>query len=54
VFLKNWSYFDLQEKIQYKPKLVGIKVIKINPEYTSQRYSKCGHIANENRFEENF
>jgi len=49
VFLKNWSYFDLQEKIRYKAKEVGIDVIKINPKYTSQRCSKCGHIHKDNR-----
>lgn len=48
-FLKNWSYFDLQEKITYKAKEVGIKVVKVNPRYTSQRCSRCGHIDPENR-----
>ena len=48
-FLKNWTYFDLQTKIEYKAKEVGITVIKINPEYTSQRCSKCGYISRENR-----
>jgi IS605 OrfB family transposase len=49
IFLKNWSYYDLQEKIKYKAEEVGIKVIKISPKYTSQRCSKCGHIHKENR-----
>lgn len=48
-FLKNWSYFDLQTKIEYKAKEQGINVIKINPKYTSQRCSKCGFIDKENR-----
>lgn len=48
-FLKNWTYFDLQTKIEYKAKEAGITVIKINPEYTSQRCSKCGYISRENR-----
>jgi len=48
-FLKNWSYFDLQEKIIYKAEEKGIQVIKINPEYTSQRCSECGYIDKENR-----
>ena len=27
----------------------GIKVVKINPQYTSQRCSKCGCISKDNR-----
>ena len=52
VFLKNWSYFDLQTKIEYKAKEKGINVVKISPKYTSQRCSKCGHIEKENRLEQ--
>ena len=48
-FLKNWAYYDLQEKIEYKAKYAGIKVVKISPKYTSQRCSNCGYIAEGNR-----
>ncbi|MCY6958302.1 RNA-guided endonuclease InsQ/TnpB family protein [Clostridium brassicae] len=48
-FLKDWSYYDLQNKIEYKAKEVGIDVIYINPKYTSKRCSKCGCINEENR-----
>ena len=48
-FLKNWSYFDLQTKIKYKAEELGIKVINIEPSYTSQRCSKCGYIDKDNR-----
>ena len=48
-FLKNWSYFDLQTKIEYKAQEAGIKVVYIKPRYTSQRCSKCGYIDRENR-----
>lgn len=47
--LENWSYYDLQNKIQYKAKEKGIEVIFINPKYTSQRCNKCGFISKENR-----
>ena len=47
-FLKNWSYYDLQNKIEYKAKENGIKVQYINPQYTSQRCSKCGFIHKDN------
>jgi IS605 OrfB family transposase len=49
VFLKNWSYYDLQNKIKYKAEQKGINVIFINPKFTSQRCSKCGYIDKENR-----
>lgn len=48
-FLKNWSYYDLQSKIEYKAKEKGIKIVYIDPKYSSQRCSKCGHIDKENR-----
>ena len=48
-FLKNWTYFDLQQKIEYKAKALGIKVVYVNPKYTSQRCNKCGCIDKENR-----
>lgn len=48
-FLKDWSYYDLQNKITYKAKEQGIEVVKVNPKYTSKRCSKCGHIHDDNR-----
>ena len=48
-FMKNWTYFDLQTKIEYKAKEAGIQIIFIDPHYTSQRCSKCGYIDRENR-----
>lgn len=48
-FLKDWSYYDLQNKIMYKAKEQGIEVIKVNPRYTSKRCNKCGNIHEDNR-----
>ncbi len=48
-FLKKWTYYDLQKKIEYKAEEKGIKVIYINPKFTSQRCSKCGFIFRGNR-----
>ena len=48
-YLKNWSYYDLQMKIENKAKENGIKFVKIAPQYTSQRCSKCGYIHADNR-----
>lgn len=47
--LKNWSYYDLQNKIKYKAEEVGIEVRFINPYMTSKRCSKCGYIHQDNR-----
>lgn len=48
-FLKHWTYYDLQEKIIYKAEKSGVEVKKIDPRYTSQKCSRCGHIAKESR-----
>ena len=48
-FLKNWTYYDLQMKIEYKAKEAGIEVRKIQPKFTSQRCSRCGYIDRANR-----
>jgi len=43
-FLKKWTYYDLQTKIEYKAKEKGIKVVYVDPRYTSSRCNKCGFI----------
>lgn len=48
-FLKDWSYYDLQTKIENKAKEMGIKVVYIKAQYTSQRCSRCGYIDVNNR-----
>ena len=47
-FLKDWTYFDLQTKIEYKAKEKGIAVVKVPAYYTSQRCSRCGCTCEEN------
>ncbi len=48
-FLKDWTYFDLRQKIKYKAEEHGITFRLVNPRYTSQRCSQCGHIDAKNR-----
>lgn len=43
--LRNWSYFELQNLIEYKAKMANIKVRYINPSYTSQTCSECGQTG---------
>ncbi|RHW66437.1 hypothetical protein DZC34_02565 [Clostridium botulinum] len=41
--LRNWSYYQLQNFIEYKAERVGIKVKYIDPYHTSQTCSECGN-----------
>ena len=47
--LRNWSYYELQQFIEYKAQKYGVEVVKVEPAYTSQRCSECGHTEKENR-----
>lgn len=47
-YLRSWSYYDIRQKIIYKAKEAGIKVILIDPSYTTQTCSQCEHISQDN------
>ncbi|HEY7343365.1 MAG TPA: transposase [Ktedonobacterales bacterium] len=47
--LHGWSFWQLRAFIAYKARLNGVGVVYINPAYTSQTCSACGHCEKANR-----
>ena len=51
--LRNWTFYSLETKMDYKAKMNNGLMIKVNPRYTSQRCPHCGNIDKEARNREN-
>ena len=47
ILQQSWGNFF--ELLEYKLKRNGGQLIKVDPKYTSQKCSCCGHISKENR-----
>jgi len=47
--LHSWSFAQLGRFIGYKAELAGVPVVFIDPAYTSQTCSNCGHVSRSNR-----
>jgi IS605 OrfB family transposase len=45
----SWAYADLRAKIVYKAAMAGVVVVFVDPHYTSQTCSRCGHCERANR-----
>jgi putative transposase len=45
----SWAYADLRAKIAYKAAMAGVPVVLVDPRYTSQTCSVCGHCEKANR-----
>lgn len=47
--LHSWAFHQLQTLIQYKAESHGLKVLYVNPAYSSQTCSSCGQLGERNR-----
>ncbi len=45
----SWAYADLRAKIAYKATMDGLSLFVVDPAYTSQTCSQCGHCEKANR-----
>ncbi|MCD4684809.1 MAG: transposase [Anaerolineae bacterium] len=45
----NWSFHQLRFYVEYKAQHTGVPVVLVDPRYTSQRCSSCGHVSKANR-----
>ena len=47
--LRTWTFYQLEQDLTYKAQAIGSQVLKVKPDYTSQRCPKCGRIQKGNR-----
>lgn len=46
---RSWAFYQFEQHLTYKAIGAGSVVLKVQPDYTSQRCPKCGRIHKENR-----
>ncbi|MCK4741558.1 MAG: transposase [Anaerolineales bacterium] len=47
--LHSWSFHQLTQFISYKAELAGVPIVMLDPAYSSQTCSSCGHVSKSNR-----
>ncbi|MGH3559285.1 MAG: RNA-guided endonuclease InsQ/TnpB family protein, partial [Mycobacterium sp.] len=47
--LHSWAFAQLGAFLEYKAQTAGVPFVEVNPAYTSQRCSRCGHVDKRNR-----
>ncbi|MEW6210264.1 MAG: transposase [Acidobacteriota bacterium] len=47
--MTKWAFGELREFVEYKSRIAGVAVIAVDPAYTSQCCSECGHTERANR-----
>lgn len=47
--LHSWAFADLQSKIAYKSRLIGVAVKLVDPRNTSRQCPECGSVSKKNR-----
>jgi putative transposase len=47
--LNNWGFYQLEQFIRYKAETLGKRAISVDPRFSSQKCSKCGHTYKGNR-----
>ena len=41
----SWAFYQLQEFVEYKAQTAGVRVISVDPRYTSQTCTDCLHVG---------
>jgi len=52
VALHSWAFAQLGGFLAYKAEASGVALVHVNPAYTSQQCSGCGHIDKKNRVDQ--
>ncbi|MET9673976.1 transposase [Streptomyces sp. NPDC006482] len=50
--LHAWSFHQLGSFLEYKARRAGVPLVYVDPAYTSQQCSQCGHIDRKNRVDQ--